>query len=187
MGRLSTTKYTYLPTYLLPWRVQCPARVCAALRAGQRLARPVQVLLSPDPFVFPIPRMLQDVASGRPFPSPAGTPSQAVCALSGLCPVVHQVCAVCSLRVWALLHPRCARSPALVGVTRVPRAVPVQAAGGAVPGGSCPFAFPALVPCSAYLALEGWPGPRVSLPGPGSLAPAEVRPCVWGGLAPGVG
>ena len=43
--------------------------------------------------------------------------------------------------------------PLRVGVARALRAVPVQGAGRAVLGGSCPSAFPAPVPCPAYLAL----------------------------------
>ena len=40
-------------------------------------------------------------------------------------------------------------------MARAPRAVPVQGAGKAVAGGSCPSAFPATVACSAYLARGG--------------------------------
>ena len=55
----------------------------------------------------------------------------------------------------------CARAPAAyapppplrVGVARALHAVLVQGAGRAVPGGWCPSAFPAPVPCSASLAL----------------------------------
>ena len=86
--------------------------------------------------------------------------------------------------VCALTHPRCSRSSPLVGVARAPRAVSVQGAGRAVPCGSCPSAFLALVPCCAFLAWGGWPGPRVSLPDPGSLFPSGVGPCVRGGLVP---
>ena len=48
-----------------------------------------------------------------------------------------------------------ASPPLRVGVARALRVVPVQGAGRAVPGGSCPSAFPAAVPCSAYLARWG--------------------------------
>ena len=46
-------------------------------------------------------------------------------------------------------------SPARVGVARALRAVPMQGSGRALPGGSCPSAFPAPVPYSPYLALWG--------------------------------
>ena len=49
----------------------------------------------------------------------------------------------------------CASPPLRVVVARALRANPVQGAGGAVPGGSCPSKFPAPVPCSAYLAPGG--------------------------------
>ena len=45
--------------------------------------------------------------------------------------------------------------PPWLGVACARRAVPLQGAGRAVPGGLCPSAFPAPVPCSAYLALGG--------------------------------
>ena len=59
--------------------------------------------------------------------------------------------------------------PPPVGVARTLRAVPLQGAGRALPGGSCPSAFPAPVPCSAYLALGG-------------LA-RSLRPLAWLGVA----
>ena len=57
----------------------------------------------------------------------------------------------------ALVLPRRSRlsPPRQVGVARALRALLVQGAGRAIPGGSCPSAFPAPVPCSAYLALWG--------------------------------
>ena len=61
-----------------------------------------------------------------------------------------RVCAVCVLSCSRGVH---APPPPWVGVARALRAVPVQGAGRAVPGGSCPSAFPAPIPCSAYLAL----------------------------------
>ena len=45
--------------------------------------------------------------------------------------------------------------PLRVGVARALRAVPVQGAGRAFPGGLCPSAYPATVPCSPYLARRG--------------------------------
>ena len=64
-------------------------------------------------------------------------------------PLVRSVCArSCSRGVRAF-------PPLRVGVARALRAVRVQGAGRAVPGGSCPSAFPASVLCSAFLALWG--------------------------------
>ena len=72
----------------------------------------------------------------------------------------------------------CARAPAvctlspLVGPTCALRAVPVQGAGKAVPGGSCPSTFPALMPCFACLVCGG-----VSpVPASPSLAPGRSPP-----------
>ena len=67
-----------------------------------------------------------------------------------------------------------ASPPPRVDVARALRAVLVQGAGRAVPGGLCPSAFPAPVPCPAYLALGGWPGPFVPLPALGSLSPLRA-------------
>ena len=92
---------------------------------------------------------------GVPFLSPAGTPFHAVCAFgaptrcrSG----PHRVSVAC---VCARAPAAYAPPPLWVGVARALWAVPVQGAGSPVPGSSCPSAFPALVPCSAYLALQG--------------------------------
>ena len=74
----------------------------------------------------------------------------------------------------------------LVGVVRAPRAVPVLGAGRAVPRGPCPFACPASVPCSVWLAWGGGrPGPVSPLPGLGLCAPRGVGLRVWGVPAPG--
>ena len=58
-----------------------------------------------------------------------------------------------------------ASPPPWVGVACALRAVLVQGAGRAVPGSSCASAFPAPVPCSAYLALGGVVG--------------SLRPLAW--------
>ena len=91
-----------------------------------------------------------------------------------------RVCCVC-----VRLCSRSVRPPPPVGVARAPRVVPVRGAGRAVPGGLCPSAFPAPVPCSTFLARGGWPGPFVPLPGSGSLAPLWAGLCVRGGPALG--
>ena len=82
---------------------------------------------------------------------------------------------------WApLCRPRpaaCAPPPPLCfGVARALRAVPVQGAGRAVPGGSCPSAFPAAVPCSAYLARWGSAGLLCPLALLGVARPPAGRP-----------
>ena len=78
-------------------------------------------------------------------------------------------------RVWVRSCSRGVRAPpARVRVARALRAILVQDAGRAVPGGSCPSAFPAPVPCPAYFAPGGWPGPFVPFHGLGSLAPLQT-------------
>ena len=96
--------------------------------------------------------VLQVVPSRCPFPSPAGTPFHAVCALRGLGLVVLRVRAACPLGVAALVLPRRTRlfpPPRLVRLACTLCAFLAQGAGRAVPGGSGPSAFPAPVPCSA--------------------------------------
>ena len=76
------------------------------------------------------------------------------------------------LCVCARSHSRGVRSPPSpprVGVARAPRAVPVVAAGRAVPIGPCPSVCPASVPCSVWLAWSRFP-----LPGLGLRAPRGV-------------
>ena len=118
--------------------------------------------------------VLRVVLCGCLFLLPAGTPFHAVCAFRGLGLV-------------ALLGPRrvsvgcgCARASAVyaplpppprVGVARAPRAVLVQGAGRTVPARLCPSAFPAPVPCSAFLS-----------PGGGGVA-RSLRPRAWLGVA----
>ena len=93
-----------------------------------------------------------------------------------------RVCCVCVRSCSRGVAP----PPSLEGVVHAPRAVPVQGARMAVPGGLCPSAFPAQVPCSAYLAQGGWwPGPFSPLPGYGSLAHLWAGLCLRGGPASG--
>ena len=118
--------------------------------------------------------MLRVASPGCPFPSPAGTPFHAVCAFRGLGPVALRVHAARLLRVYARL---CSRNvpvsplPPRVCVSRALHAVLVQGAGRAFPGGLCPFAFAAPVPCCVYLALGG-----------GGSAPSS--PCLAWGRSP---
>ena len=94
---------------LLPWRVQCPVRVCAALAADSGGSGRYQVLcLSRFPLPAPrVPRCVwRAVLSGCPLPSLAGTPFHAVCAFRVLGPVALLVVPACPLRVCALALPR---------------------------------------------------------------------------------
>ena len=145
---------------LLPWQVQCPGCVSAALAAGQggggrrRFSLPPSSCLTPP--LSRSPRcMLRVVPSGCPLPSPAGTLFNAFCAFRGLGlvalrspPRVHCVCLRSYSRGVRTAH-------SLVGVACAPHAVPVQGAGRAVPRGSCPSTFPATVLCSPYPAQKG--------------------------------
>ena len=145
---------------LLPWRVQCPVRVCGALAAGSGGPGRYLVLFLPC-FPFPaqgVPRCVwRAVPSGCPLPSLAGTPFHAVCAFSELGPVALLVFPVCPLCVCALALPRRPHPPPppVVRVARAPRAVPALGAGRAVPSGLCPSACPAPVPCSVWRAWRG--------------------------------
>ena len=143
---------------LLPWRVQCPVCVCAALAAGSGVSGRYLVLcLSRFPLPAPrVPRCVwRAVPSGCPLPSLAGTPFHAVCAFRALGPVALLVVPACPLRVCALALPRRPLPPPLGGVAYAPRVVPALGAGRAVPRGPCPSACPAPVPCSVWRALGG--------------------------------
>ena len=145
---------------LLPWRVQCSGRVCAALAAGS--GGPGRCLVSCLPR-FPLlapraPRCVwRALPFGCPLPSPAGTPFHAVCAFRELGPVALLVFPACPLCVCALALPRRPRPPPPppAGVARAPHAVPALGAGRAVQRGLCPSACPALFPCSVWRAWGG--------------------------------
>ena len=161
----------------LPWRVQCPVRVCAELAAGSGGSGRYLMCLSR--FLLPAPRVprcvWRAVPSGCPLPSLAGTPFHAVCAFRELGPVALLVVPACPLCVCALAPPRRPLPPPLGGVACAPRAVPALGAGRAVPRGPCPSACPAPVPCSVLLA---WGGAVRSWFPPTRLG--AVRP-TWGG------
>ena len=145
---------------LLPWRVQCPVRVCAALVAGLGGSGRYLVLCL-SRFPLPAPRVLRcvwrAVPSGCPLPLLAGTPFHAV--PSGI-PRVPFAC-VCAPApaasappppwvVWRAHHAQ-SRHWALVGLFHVVRA----------PRVSCPSPLLRLaclggggpVPVPPYLAL----------------------------------
>ena len=139
----------------LPWRVQCPVGVCAALAAGSGgSGRYLVLCLSRFPHpASRVPRCVwRVVLSGCPLPSLAGTPFNAVYAFRELGPVALLVVPACSLRVCALALPRRPLPPHLGGVACAPCAVPALGAGRAVPRGPCPSACPAPVPCSVWRA-----------------------------------
>ena len=143
---------------LLPWRVQCPVCVCAALAAGSgNWGRYLVLCLSRFPLPAPrFPRCVwRAVLSGCPLPSLAGTPFHAVCAFRALGPVAFLVVPACPLRVCALALPRRPLPPLLGGVACAPRAVPALGARRAVRRGPCPSACPAPVPCSVWRAWGG--------------------------------
>ena len=113
-----------------PWAPPCPRVPRCACCGLSRLGVPSLRL--------PVRQSMRSVHSAGSVRLPFGS-----------VPRVRCVCVrSCSRGVGASCPPR-------VGVARALRAVRVQAAGAAVPGGSCPSAFPAPVPCSAYLALGG--------------------------------
>ena len=143
---------------LLPWRVQCPVRVCAALAAGSGgSGRYLVLCLFRFPLAAPrVPRCVwRAVSSGFPLPSLTGTPFHAVCAFRELGQVALLVVPACPLLVCALALPRRPLPSPLGGVACAPRAVPAQGAGRAFPRGPCPSACPAPVPCSVWRAWGG--------------------------------
>ena len=164
---------------LLPWRVQCPVRVCAALAASSGgSGRYLELCLSRFPLPAPrVPRCVwRAVPSGCPLPSLAGTPFHAVCAFRELGPVVLLVVPACRLRVCALALLRRPLPPPLGGVAYAPRAVPALGAGRAVPRGPCPSACPAPVPCSVWRALGGAVRSRFPATWLGVVGVAEGHP-----------
>ena len=182
---------------LLPWRVQCPVCVCAALAAGLGgSGRYLVLCLSRFPLPIPrVPRCVwRAVLSGCPLPSLAGTPFHAVCAFRALVLVALLVVPACPLRVCALALLRRPLSPPLGGVACAPRAVPALGAGRAVPCGLCPSACPAPVPCSVWRAWGGavrsrfpptWLGVvGVAVGRPPGGVPSTVATGVWGHVLP---
>ena len=143
---------------LLPWRVQCPVCVCAALAAGSGgSGRYLVLCLSRFPLPAPrVPRCVwRAVPSSCPLPSLAGTPFHVVCAFRALGRVALLVVPACPFRVCALALSRCPLPPPLGGVACAPRVVPALGAGRAVPRGPCPSACPVPVPCPVWRAWGG--------------------------------
>ena len=165
---------------LLPWRVQCPVRVCAALAAGSG-GSGLYLVLCLSRFPLPAPRVprcvWRAVPSRCPSPSLANTPFHAVCAFRELGPVALLVIPACPLRVCALVLPRRPPPPSLGGVACAPRAVPALGAGRAVTRGQCPSTCPAGSLAPSGMLGVGWSGPGSPLPGLGLLlrGASEVR------------
>ena len=144
---------------ILPWRVQCPVRVCAALAAGSGGLGTVPGVVSlPFPPSRPACPALR--VAGRPV-RVSRTLARWYAIPRGLCfprarsgcfsgsPCVPFAC-VCARAPAASAPP-----PPLGCVVCAPRAVPALGAGRAVPRGPCPSACPAPVPCSVWRALGG--------------------------------
>ena len=162
---------------LLPWRVQCPVRVCAALAACSGGLGPVPGVVSlPFPPSRPACPALR--VAGRPV-RVSLTLARWYAIPRGLCvPQARSGCPSGSPRVpFACV---CARAPAAsappppgwCGV-RTSRAQALGA-GRAVPVGPCPSACPAPVSCSVWHALGGG-------------GPVPVPPYLAWGCAPPVG
>ena len=147
---------------LLPWRVQCPVRVCAALAAGSGGSGQYLVLcLSRFPPSRPACPALR--VAGRTLARWYAIPR-------GLCvPRARSGCPSGSPRVpFACM---CARAPAasapppLSSLAWAPRAVPALGAGRGVPRGPCPSACPAPVLAPSGVLGGGRSGPGSPLPG----------------------
>ena len=181
----------WLDVPLVPWRVQCPVRVCAALAAGPGDWGRCR-LLCPSRAPLPAPALPALRVAGRPV-RVFLTLARRYAIQGGLCvPRARSGCPSGIPRVpFACV---CARAPAAsapfppprVGVARQPRVVPVQSASRAVPCGPRPSALPASAPCAVLLAWGGErPGPFPPIPSSGSCAPPWAGLCVRSRPAPG--
>ena len=175
---------------LLPWRVQCSVRVCAALAAGLGgSGRYLVLCLSRFPLPAPrVPRCVwRAIPSGCPLSSLAGTPFHGVCAFRVLGPVALLVVPACPLRVCALALPRRPPPPpwlvrraqparsrhwALVGPFHVVRAPPRVLPGSLAPSGVLGGGRSG--PGSPLLGLGLW-GWRKGVPGGGAFHCCEGR------------
>ena len=187
---------------LLPWRVQCPVRVCPALvegLGGWGRCRVLCLPRSPSPAPRSARCVWRVVPSGCPLPSPAGRPFHAVCAFSGHGPVALLVFPACPLRVCALALSRRPRPSSLSGsawrahlawsryrapvgpspaVRAPPRFLPPSSAlSGFLGGAGGPVPFP---PCLAWGRVP--PSGRVRASGAGGRGLCAVLP---GGVAGG--
>ena len=143
---------------LLPWRVQCPVCVCAALAAGFWGFGPVPGVVS-----LPFP------PSCPAFPAlcVAGRPVRVSLTLARWYAIPRRLCVPRAGSGCPSGSPRvpfacvCARAPTasapppLGGVACAPCAVPALSSGRAVPRGPCPSACPAPFLCSVWRAWGG--------------------------------
>ena len=169
--------WRYAP--LLPWQVQCPSRVCAALAAGSGGLGPVPGVVSS---LFPPDR------PAFPALCVAGRPVWVSLILArwyaipcGLCvPQARSGCPSGFPRVsfvFVCAHPLAASAPPAppwVGVARAPGVVSVLGAGRAVLLGPSPSACSASVPCSVWLAPGGAARSCFPLAGLGLRTPRGV-------------
>ena len=178
---------------LVPWQVQCPVGVCAALAApqGVRAGAGARIRLLPP---------------ASPAVRVAGCPFRVYLVLAcwyvipgGLCVLRAWYSCPSGARRVPVLWP-CARAsavsaspPAPFPHARTRREVPWQGAGTPVPGGPCPSAFPDRIPCPPCFVLGGFARstclpawlPVACLDGGVSVWPAQ--PVVRGGLVQGGG
>ena len=174
---------------LLPWRVQCPVRVCAALAAGSGGSGRYLVLCL-SRFPLPAPRVpccvWRAVPSGCPLPSLAGTPFHAVCAFCELGPVALLVVTRCPLHVCALALPRRPPPPRVVWRAHLARSLHWALVGPFHVVRAPPRVLPRPLAPSSVLG-GGRSGPGSSLRG---LACTPCGGCVprgWWGAVPGGG
>ena len=182
---------------LLPWRVQCPVRVCVALAAISGSSGRYLVLC-PSRFPHPAPRVprcvWRAVPSGCLLPSLAGTPFHALFAFREVGPVALLVVPARPLRVCAPALPRRPLPPPWV----VWRAHLAQSRHWALVGpfhvvSAPPRVLPRSLAPSGVLRGGGRSGPCSPLPALGLLlrGASEVRrspspDCPPTGLAVGV-
>ena len=153
---------------LLPWRMQCPGRVCAALAACSGGSGRYLVCCLPH-FPLDAPRVVRSVwravPPGCPSPSLAGTPFHAVCVFRGLGPVALLVYPACPLCVCALgggRRPSPVSAPPGLGLCS-PRGVGPRVQGvlapkgwGGVGGGAGCAPYPPTVRLGGPVG-RGWP------------------------------
>ena len=152
---------------LLPWRVQCPVCVCAALAAGSGGSGRYLVLCL-SRFPLPAPRV--------PYPRSLVRHSMRSVRSASSVRLPMLVVPACLLRVCALALPRRPLPRPLGGVACAPRAVLALGAGRAVRRGPCPSACPAPVPCSVWQAWGGAVWSRFPPTWLGPVGVAEGRP-----------
>ena len=134
---------------LLPWRMQCPVGVSVALAAGQE---GVVGATSRPPPLQSLSRLPPGACGGLPRPS-FPCPRVPFRELGLVALLLRTVCPLC---VNVLLFSWClCLTSSLRLVARLLRTFPLQGGVRATPCDLCPSAFPARLPCSAFLEGEG--------------------------------